>query len=102
MGSEFEVVVRGEERDALLAAANEALDEVEGLDQQLSHYRSTSDLCHLNERAAREPVYVEPQLFELLRRAKEIYAASGGAFDPTAGPLIRAWGFFRKQGRVPA
>lgn len=102
MGSEFEVVAWGADRSDLLAAANEALDEIERLDQQLSHYRSTSDICHLNERAARGPVYVEPRLFDLLRRVKEIHARTGGAFDVTAGPLIRAWGFFLKQGRVPA
>src|SRR5207247_7457 len=28
-------------------------------------------------------------------------ADTGGAFDITAGPLIKAWGFFRRQGRCP-
>jgi thiamine biosynthesis lipoprotein len=27
---------------------------------------------------------------------------SGGAFDITVGPLMRAWGFFRGDGRVPS
>jgi thiamine biosynthesis lipoprotein ApbE len=26
---------------------------------------------------------------------------SGGAFDITVGPLMKAWGFFRGEGRVP-
>ena len=102
MGSQFEVIARGEEREELLAAAEQALDEVERLEQQLSHYVPTSDICDLNARAAREPVRVEPHLFDLLRRAAELSAATGGAFDITAGPLVRCWGFFQRAGRGPA
>lgn len=34
-----------------------------------------------------------PYLYEILVEAKEIYKASGGAFDPTVMPLVNAWGF---------
>ena len=27
---------------------------------------------------------------------------SGGAFDITVGPLMKAWGFFRGEGRMPS
>ena len=27
---------------------------------------------------------------------------SDGAFDITVGPLMKAWGFFRGEGRVPS
>lgn len=101
MGSRFEVIARGDDRDHLLAAADEALDEIERLDHQLSHYRPGSDICHLNAHAADEPVRVEPCLFDLLCKAEEWSAATGGAFDITAGPLIKTWGFFNKQGHVP-
>ncbi len=102
MGSEFEVIARGPVRDHLLAAMEQALDEVERLDRQLSHYRPASDLCDLNARAAREPVRVDAELFRLLERAARLAEMTGGAFDITAGPLVRCWGFFRKEGRVPA
>ena len=41
------------------------------------------------------------RLFDLLLLAARITTETGGAFDITAGPLIRAWGFFRREGRVP-
>ena len=34
-----------------------------------------------------------PEFHELYIRSKEIFHASEGAFDPTIGPLVNAWGF---------
>ncbi|HEX8061468.1 MAG TPA: FAD:protein FMN transferase, partial [Cyclobacteriaceae bacterium] len=40
--------------------------------------------------------------FESLTVAKEVYGASGGAFDPTVMPLVNAWGFGpQKKGDLP-
>lgn len=36
---------------------------------------------------------IDIHLHELLRASKTVNAACGGAFDPTIGPLIDAWGF---------
>src|SRR5207237_10259328 len=56
----------------------------------------------LNQKAISGPVAVERRLFDLLARCAELTAATAGAFDVTAGPLIKAWGFFRRQGKVPS
>jgi thiamine biosynthesis lipoprotein len=37
----------------------------------------------------------------LLSRAQAISEATEGAFDITAGPLVKAWGFYRREGRLP-
>jgi thiamine biosynthesis lipoprotein len=84
------------------AAAHDALDRIDRLEQQLTVYRDSSEVSRLNRLAAQAPVPVEPGLFDLLALAARISAETGGAFDVTAGPLIKAWGFFRRQGRVPA
>jgi thiamine biosynthesis lipoprotein len=85
----------------LLDAAQEALDEVERVEAKLSHYRPDSEISDLNLRAAYEPVLVDPALAELLGRALALAEATDGAFDPTAGPLVKCWGFFRGEGRLP-
>ncbi|MCB0805960.1 MAG: FAD:protein FMN transferase [Bacteroidales bacterium] len=36
---------------------------------------------------------INPDFTQLYNQSKEIYNASGGAFDPTVGPLVNAWGF---------
>jgi thiamine biosynthesis lipoprotein len=56
---------------------------------------------HINRQAACSEVEVEPQLFELLEYAVGLYKATSGAFDITAGPLSKVWGFYRRQGRLP-
>jgi thiamine biosynthesis lipoprotein len=82
-------------------AALAALDLIERLEDQLTVYRDTSEVMAINRRAASEAVTVEPRLFDLLVRARELFAETGGAFDIAAGPLSKVWGFYRRQGRLP-
>ncbi len=79
-----------------------ALDLVERLEDQLTIFRDTSEIAAVNRRAVDEAVIVEEGLFHLLRRAVELSQATGGAFDITAGRLSKVWGFFRRQGQMPA
>jgi len=102
MGTRWEVVVPGEDRARLRGAAEEALDEVERLEAQLSKFKYESEVFGINQRAAQEAVRVEPRLFTLLRTSIEISQATGGAFDLTVGPLLRAWGFVGGGGQLPA
>jgi thiamine biosynthesis lipoprotein len=84
----------------LRAAGEEALDEVERLEGRLSAYLPTSDISRLNARAADDRVPVAPWLFGLLKTARELTLMTGGAFDITVGPLLRAWGFVGGAGRM--
>jgi len=81
---------------------DEALDEVDRIDRLMSHYRSDSPLSQLNQRAADGAVGVDLELFEFLARAIRYSRESDGAFDITVGPLMKTWGFFRGEGRVPS
>jgi thiamine biosynthesis lipoprotein len=67
----------------------------------MSNYSETSELTYINRNAAREDVVVEKELFDLLKQSLEYSRSSGGAFDITVGPLMKAWGFFESKGRVP-
>ena len=101
MATRFEIVLHGENAAALRAAGEEALRVVEELEAQLSLFRATSEVAHLNARAAREPVRVTPGLFGLLQQAQKLHAESGGAFDVTIAPLVRCWGYMGGDGRLP-
>jgi thiamine biosynthesis lipoprotein len=102
MNTTFEVALWGRDEPYLLAAAEEALREIRSLDQQLSYYRDDSDVRELNVYAASAPVQVEPRLFALLQHARALGEATGGAFDITVGPLLRAWGMTGGGGQVPS
>lgn len=93
MNTRFELVLCGEREVALRAAGEEALDEIERLEARLSLFRPTSEIARLNRDAATRPVKVSPPVFHLLARARDLWRRSGGAFDPTVGPLMRLWGF---------
>ncbi len=102
MATRFELVLQGPDTLALRAAGEEAIREIERLESQLSIYRPGSELSQLNARAAHEPVRVEPRLFQLLQRARQLSAETGGAFDITVAPLMRCWGLMQKEGRIPS
>jgi thiamine biosynthesis lipoprotein len=101
MATRFEIVLHGDDAVALRAAGEEALDEIERLEAQLSLYRPTSEIAHLNARAAGGPVRVSPDLFHLLQHAQRLHKETGGAFDVTIAPLMRCWGFVGGSGRMP-
>jgi thiamine biosynthesis lipoprotein len=100
MACRVEVTVPGGDARAL-AAARTALDEADRLEAMLTVFRDTSDLVRVNTRAALEPTAVPEELFEILQRSIAIHRATEGAFDISATPLSRCWGFLRREGRVP-
>lgn len=93
MATRFEIVLHGPRPEALRAAAEEALAEVSRVEAWLSPYLPHSTLSRVHGDAHLRPVVVEPPVFGFLRLASDLVHATGGAFDPTVGPLLRAWGF---------
>ena len=101
MATRFEIVLHGERTAALRAAAEEAFEEIEHLEAQLSQFRSGSEIANLNARAGKEPVRVTPPLFALLLHCRKLHDETGGAFDITVAPLLRCWGFRDGTGHLP-
>jgi thiamine biosynthesis lipoprotein len=101
MATTFEVVLPFGTPGAM-ELGEAALDRIDALEDQLTAYRDTSEVCRLNRLAPTQAVPVEAGLFGLLERAARITTETAGAFDITAGALIKAWGFFRGPKRVPS
>jgi thiamine biosynthesis lipoprotein len=102
MACVYSIVVYGEDEGSLRQIVNDALDEVDRIDRLMSHYKPDSALSRLNREAARGPVQVEPELFDFITECLRYSRESEGAFDITVGPLMKAWGFFRGEGRMPS
>jgi thiamine biosynthesis lipoprotein len=102
MACVYAIEVYGPDAQKLPAAVDEAFDEVDRIDRLMSHYRPESPLSQLNRDAARHPVIVERELFDFIADAMAYTRQSDGAFDVTVGPLMKAWGFFRGEGRMPS
>jgi len=101
MACQFELFFNGGQYPNSTPAGLDALNRIEELEDQLSVYREHSEISHVNRVAAFAPVVVEAGLFDLFTLALQIHADTQGAFDITASPLSKAWGFFRRAGRVP-
>lgn len=101
MGTTFTVVAYGEDRFKMQAAVESSFDEVRRLEEMLSNYRPASEWSRVNREAARGPVRVSRELFDLLAASQRYSEASEGAFDITVGPLMKVWGFYRGSGRFP-
>ncbi len=101
MGTTFSLVLVGPDRVALEAAAAAAFDEVHRLDRLLSNYIPDSEWSAVNRSAARGPIAVSTELFDLLSACLTYSQQSDGAFDITVGPLMKVWGFYQKDGALP-
>src|SRR5437016_5673968 len=101
MATTFEVAIpQGSHPDAI-AAAEEALDLIDELEDQLTVFREHSEVSRLNASATAGPVVVEERLFDLFIRCSAWTRETEGGFDIATGALTKAWGFYRRQGRVP-
>jgi FAD:protein FMN transferase len=98
----YAIEAYGPDAQALPGAVEDAFDEVDRIDRLMSHYKPESPLSRINQQAARGPVAVERELFDFIAESMRYSRESDGAFDITVGPLMKAWGFFRGEGRMPS
>jgi thiamine biosynthesis lipoprotein len=101
MGTVFSIYLyAGSEAEATVSF-QAAFEEIERLDETLSMYRCSSEISRINRLASGSAITTDPEVFALLQKSQEFSRRSDGAFDVTVGALMRAWGFFRGQGRYP-
>ncbi|MEE2825364.1 MAG: FAD:protein FMN transferase [Planctomycetota bacterium] len=101
MACEFELFFNMQQYSGSGTSALDAFGLIDELEEQLTVYRDSSEVSHLNRNASKDWVPVESGLFALLQRGLEVSRWTGGAFDMTSGELSRVWGFQQRQGRVP-
>lgn len=97
MGTTFEIIILGEDRDYAQAAARAAFDELDGLERELSRFVETSDVSRISRLGAGEPVRVGVGAFECLELASRVHEETGGAFDVSIGRLLSCW--LSREGR---
>ena len=76
--------------EPLQQAIEEELDLVVA---QMSTWETESNLSRLNHAPAGSWHVLPEEFFTVLRCALQVARDSGGAYDPTAGALVNAWGF---------
>ncbi|GCF94591.1 FAD:protein FMN transferase [Enterococcus florum] len=79
----------------------QAFQQVEKLDKQLSSYRAGSEIDQVNQSAGQKPVKVSKKTFELVKTAYEYSKQSEGLFDLTIGPIVQLWRVGTDEARKP-
>lgn len=82
-----------------LDLSREVMDILVNIDQELSLWVDSSELCKFN-RQSLSTRYIDsssiyfPSVFKL---SKEVFQRTNGAFNPAVMPLVKYWGFARKS-----
>jgi thiamine biosynthesis lipoprotein ApbE len=101
MGTWAEITVYSQDDKTANIVIESALDAMTEVDSLMSVYKQNSEISEINRQAGKDAVSVSLQTFFVVKSAIHYSEISDGAFDITILPLVRSWGFFRKQGRVP-
>ena len=72
------------------------------LENYLSVNLPETDVTRINNAAGIEPIVVHDDVFKVIEQAVYYAEISGGAFDPTVGPLVKLWDIGGSNPRVPS
>ena len=81
MGTSVQVELWASDRRAGELAAAAVMDEMHRIDRAMSPHKPGSELCRINREAARQPVPLSEEMFNLLARALDFSRLTEGAFD---------------------
>ena len=99
LGTSLDIVVVGDSDHGATRAVEAVRAEIDRLDQLLSGWRDDSELARLN--AAREPLVVSPDLFEVIAACEAWRAGCRGAFSGRLGVLEALWRSSERSGEAP-
>lgn len=104
MGNRFEIsVVAGDdEKEMAESQIDLAVEEIQRIEKLLTTYSEDSQTNLVNRMAGLEPVEVDREMFDLVKRSIRISELTQGAFDITYGSVDKKlWNFDRNMTSLP-
>ncbi len=92
MQTTIDQTVYADNNDEAKTVADKVTKEINHLGQVLTMYGSGGDIGNINKHAGENAVNITADTENVLQAADKISQLSGGAFDVTTGPLVKAWG----------
>lgn len=94
MGTAYHVALGSSKDPAELAVLKQRVDErLAEINRLMSTYDPESELSRFNASRSDQWFEVSPETAKVVAAALDMAERSGGAFDPTVGPLVNLWGF---------
>ena len=89
MNTAFTVTIRSDDAALATSAAEAAFARIDGIERLLSRFDDTSDVACIAALTPGQVGVVAPETMDALVACARVCAATGGAFDPTVGPVMR-------------
>ena len=93
-------VVAPDEKTAQ-SSIDAAFKKIYSLENLMNRYDANSQLSQVNKLAAKEPVQIDKDLFDILQQSVHYSKITNGAFDITVGPLVDLWKKCAEANSVP-
>ena len=97
MGTEVSVYLWSDDPEAGRVTVEAVFQEAARIDRLMSTYKDASEISKINREAARGPVAVGAELFDLIERSIAISRMSGGAFDISYDSVGQHFDFRERQ-----
>ncbi|MCX7749527.1 MAG: FAD:protein FMN transferase [Clostridia bacterium] len=98
MGTFISEKVYGENAEK---AAGEVMDKMKQIESSMTINAPGGEVNNLNMQSGNQKVNLSEETLYVLGKAKHFSTLSEGAFNVTVGPLVKAWGIFTQNPRVP-
>jgi thiamine biosynthesis lipoprotein len=90
------ITVVADSKDTADKAIDNTFVVIEKYGDLINFFSDKSELSAINRNAGIREVSVSPQTLDTIEKAVYVSEKSGGAFDPTIGPVVKLWDFLNK------
>lgn len=102
LGSPFEITVVATDSIQANVYTELAISEVKRIENLISDWIPTTQISKVNQNAGIGPVKVDLEVFELVKRAKNISKLTDGAFDISYASMDKIWKFDGSMKEMPS
>jgi len=93
MGTSWSLRLIAPDERPVAAIGQGVQSQLDSVDCSMSTYKPDSELSRFNRATGGTWCTVSPAMFEVVEHAFVLARDTDGAYDPTVGPLVNAWGF---------
>jgi thiamine biosynthesis lipoprotein len=101
MGSRFDITVVADSQSQADSFIDDAVTEITRIERLISSWDPDSQTSLINKNSGIKPVVVDPELFNLIKRAIGISKLTQGAFDISYASMDRIWKFDGSMTQMP-